>query len=492
MKCSSCNSEWQLPRNAQSMFCPFCHAPLIKVKKEFKDLDEALSYLVSEFGTDILRNKQNVMQFLEEFFQEGKREYNFVSNLYASGLMDTLFRLQNVPGTIQKTAVKQLEKQLCEKYGASKDWSEYVVGCVCKALEVANNVDESSIGLRQSAERGDPAAQVTLAKRYHSGQGIKRDQEQYIYWLKKAAESDYAEAQFLLGMELYNGRVCDKDINSALKYLDQAAHGHSIDAMCFILADTELQRLCKLNLMETLRYLCERKNALSSEQLIQLSKYYEQTDLAQALELVRLSYNKDQKNAWQYYVKLLKKSGTHESDAMALKVTKDIAAEGNVAACLSLAHRYEDQAKTENDMLTALYWYRMAAEVGELDAQLRLARIYEKGKLVKKDLESAVYWYRVAAYNGSQYAKDKVSYKSPECIIHTLTLIFEDDIELEYRVLSVVNHQGTDYLLIEDPDTKEPIPVKYTEIDTIEGFEIEQVDEKTEKIVLHKLGGASR
>ena len=307
MKCSNCNSEWQLPRNIQSMFCPFCHAPLIEVQETFDDLGAVLSYLVLKFGADILRNKQNTLQFLEVFFDEGKREYNFLNNLYTSGLMDTLFRLKNTPVAIQKSAAKQVEMQLTEKYGVAREWSEYVVGCVCKAIEVANNVDESSIGLRQAAERGNPAARVTLAKRYHTGQGIKRDQEQYIFWLKKAAESDYAEAQFLLGMELYNGSVCNKDINSALKHLDQAAHSHNIDAMCFILADTELQRLCKLNLVETLRYLCERKSALSSEQLIQLSKYYERIDLAQALELVQLAYNKDPKKTWQYYVKLLKK-----------------------------------------------------------------------------------------------------------------------------------------------------------------------------------------
>lgn len=492
MKCERCNSEWQPPRNTQSMFCPFCHASLIKVQEKFDDLSKALSYLALEFGTDILRSKQNTLQFLEEFFQEGKREYNFVSNLYSSGLMDTLFRLQNAPGAIQKSAVKQVEKQLCEKYGASKDWSEYVVGCVCKALGVANNVDESSIGLRQSAERGAPAAQVTLAKRYHIGQGVERDQKQYIYWLRNAAGSDNTEAQFLLGMELYNGRVCDKDINSALTHLDRAAKSHSIDAMCFILTDIELQRLSTFNPMETVQYLLERKNELSSKQLIQLSRYFEQTDLTQALELAKLSYEKDTKSAWQYYVDILKKIGTHESDATALKVTKDIAVEGNAAACISLAQRYEDQANTENDMLTALYWYRMAAEIGELDAQLRLTMIYEKGKLVKRDLESAVYWYRVAAYNGSQFAKSKINYKSPECIVHTLTFIFEDDTELECHVLSVVSHQGTDYLIIEDPDTKERIPVKYTKTDTIEGFEIEQVDEKTEKIVISKFGGASR
>ena len=490
MKCTRCNSEWQPPRNAQSMFCPFCHAPLIKVPEEFDALDKALSYLASEFGTDIFRNKQNTMQFLEEFFQGGKREYNFVNNLYASGLMDTLFRLQNASNVIQRSAVKQVEKQLSEKYGVSKEWSEYVVGCVCKALGLANNVDESSIWLRQSAERGNPIAQVALAKRYQSGQGVDRDKEQYIYWLKKAAESDYTEAQFLLGKELYDNRACDKDLGAALMYFDRAAKNNSIDAMSFILSDIELQQLSTLDSREIVQYLLERKNELSSIQLIKLSSYFENFDLTQALELAQLSYDRDEKNAWQYYVDLLKKLGTHESEAMALKVMKDIAAQGNITAYLTLAQRYEDQANTENDMLTALYWYRMAAESGELIAQLRLGEIYEEGKLVKRDLESAVYWYKVAAYNGSQYAKAKVNYKSSECIIHTLTLIFEDDTELECRVLGFVSHQGVEYLIVEDPDTKEYISVKYTETNTIDGFDIEQVDEKTEKIVLHKFGGA--
>ena len=106
-----------------------------------------------------------------------------------------------------------------------------------------------------------------------------------------------------------------------------------------------------------------------------------------------------------------------------------------------------------------------------------------------RDIDNAIYWYRVAAYNGSQYAKEKISYKSPNCIVETLTLVFEDDTELECRVLSAENYQGADYLIIEDPETKEYITVKYVETDTIEGFEIEQVDTKTEKIVLDRFGG---
>lgn len=492
MRCERCNSEWQPPRNIQSMFCPFCHVPLIEVQEEFDDLEAAISYLVLKFGTDILKNKQNTLQFLETFFEIGKREYTFLNSLYASGLMDTLFRLQNAPVAIQKSATKQVEKQLTEKYGTSREWSEYIVGCVCKALGVASNADGSIIGIRQSAERGNPAAQVKLASRYQSGQGVEKKPEQYIYWLRNAAESDYVEAQFLLGKELYHGRNCERNLNSAILYLDRAAKSNNTDAMCFILSHAELQSLSALNYKEMAQYLLERKNEMLSNQLVQLSVYLEDDDLPQAIVLAQLAYDKDPKVAWQRYVSLLKKNGTHENNAIELKITKDIAAEGNAIACLSLAQRYEDQAETENDMLTALYWYRMAAEIGELNAQLRLGEIYEAGKIVGKDLDSAVYWYKIAAYNGSSYAKAKVSYKSPKCILKTLTLIFEDDSELECQVLGVLTLHETDYLVIEDPETKERIPVKYTETDTIEGFEIEQVDEQTEKVVLSKFGGVIR
>lgn len=492
MKCELCNSEWQPPKHTQSMFCPFCHTPLIEVPEEFENLAEVLLYLVQRFGTDVLRDKQNTLQFFEVFFRQGKQEYNFLNNLYASGLMDTLFRLRNSPKAIQKSATKQVEKQLTEKYGVSREWSEYVVWCVCKALGVADTTENSIIGLRLAAERGNLSAQVNLAKHYQVGMGVVRDGKKYVYWLRNAAENGHAEAQFLLGKELYFGQVCYQNSRSALMYLECAAKKHNIDAMCLILSDTELLSLCVLEVKKIAQYLLERKNELSSNQLIQLSKYFENANLSQALELAQLAHSKDAKSVWQYYVELLMRSGSHESKATALKVTKEMASEGNVLACLSLAHRYENQASTENDMLIALYWYRMAAENGNLDAQIRLGEIYEAGKLVKRDLESAADWYRLAAFNGSPYAKAKVNYKSQECILKTLKIIFEDDSELECRVLGVEMYLGDDYLIIEYPDTKECIPLKYTETDTIEGFEIEQVDEKTEKIVLGKFGSVSR
>ena len=55
-----------------------------------------------------------------------------------------------------------------------------------------------------------------------------------------------------------------------------------------------------------------------------------------------------------------------------------------------------------------------------------------------------------------------------------------------------MSFQGDDYLILEDLDAKDCIPVKYTETNTIDGFEIEQVDKDIEKIVLSIFDGVSR
>jgi hypothetical protein len=492
LKCVNCNSEWQPPKNISSMFCPFCQAPLMVVKEQFTDLDSVFSYLASEFGNEILKNKRNVLQFLETFFSEGKQEYNLVSSLYASGLVETLFRLRNASEAIQKSAVKQVENQFCDKYGISRDWAEYIVGCVCNSLGLANNIERSIVKVKQAAERGDLSAQVALAKCYHLGQGVERNQQQYIRWLKRSASSGCGEALFLLGEALFIGSVCDKNIEAATDYLEKAAQKHSPDAICLISSNVDLQRVCNVDLERELVSLLENRDALSPKQLIQISEYYDGKDVALSLELARLSYEKDSKYAWEYYVSLLQKNKTHENKALALKATKEIAGEGNVAACLSLAKYYESQAKSENDMLTAIYWYRIAAEIGNLDAMLRLAEIHETGKLIHKDVETAIYWYKIAAFNGSQIAKRKVSYKSSECIVSNLTIVLEDNTELECNVQGVVTYQGNEYLIIEDPDSKALIPVKYIENSTIEGFEIEEVNENTEKSILRKFGGVNR
>ena len=493
MRCKHCDSEWQSPRTVQVMFCPFCHNPLISVDNNFHKLQDVLLFLTKEYGLDILRNKQSILQFIECFFPEGEREYKFMNMVYASRLMETLFRIRNSPKAIQVNAVKQVIIQLSDKYGISHEWADYVVGCICNSLGMDNDIEHSIINIKQNAEQGDPKYQFELAECYRNGRNIERNSRKYFIWLERSANNEYPPAMLQMGEELWNGSLRERNEIEAIHLLQKAALFGNRDAVCMIAGNEEIFTKCDIDLDAFIQDLIGVKIELTANQLLGLSRYLVRLkDISTAIEIARLAYEKDEKKAWEDYIKALQLSKTHESEFLVLKVLRETATNGNTAACNRLGKQYEEHASTESDMKTALYWYRMAAETGDRDAQLHLADIYEHGYIVQQDMESAVYWYRIAAYNGSDFARGKVSYKSKDCINNTITLVFDDDSELICKVEKTVSYQGEDYLIISDPDTQERIVALYLENRTLEGFEIKSVDQDTEDEILRIYGGEVR
>ena len=78
--------------------------------------------------------------------------------------------------------------------------------------------------LRNKANEGDPAAQASLAHAYHEGtDGLAKDDEEAIVWLRKAAEQGNIEGQFNLGIAYYHGLGVKKDITEAVKWFGKAA-----------------------------------------------------------------------------------------------------------------------------------------------------------------------------------------------------------------------------------------------------------------------------
>ena len=490
MKCEHCDSEWKITGTAQIMFCPFCHNPLIKVLETFHNLEEVLLYLTTEYGFETLRNKQNTLQFIEYFFPDGRREYNSINMIYASGLMETIYRVKASPEAIQNSAIRQVKAQISEKYGVSSEWADYVVGCICKSLGMANNVDRSIFKIKQLAEKGDCNYQFELAECYRTGKNTERDPQKYLTWLERSANNGNPIAMFQLGEELWHGSICEQNPDAAIRFLEESVRFGNRDAVCLIAGNKELYECCSVDVYAHIQKMLDTKNELSAKQLLGLSRYFLRgNNFEKSIDLARLAYEKDEKMSWADYVKVLQLGNSYESRVLALKVLREAATSGSVSACKILGDRYEYQAKTESDMMTALYWYRIAAEAGDVDAQLHIAQVYEHGAIVQKDIDKAIYWYRIAAYNGSQLARSKVSYKSRDCIINTLTLVFEDDSELVCRVGKAVTYHGNDYLIVSDSETREIMVIHYIENNTIEGFEIEGVDADTETAVLRIYGG---
>lgn len=74
--------------------------------------------------------------------------------------------------------------------------------------------------LNKAAEQGDVDSQYNLGNMFNTGRGVKRDPQQAIYWWNKAAEQGYALAQFNLGVSYSSGQGVTKDyIRSYMWYL---------------------------------------------------------------------------------------------------------------------------------------------------------------------------------------------------------------------------------------------------------------------------------
>ena len=84
---------------------------------------------------------------------------------------------------------------------------------------------------RALAEQGNREAELALGKMYMSGQGVSRDSDQAITWLKRAAVQDDSDAEFFLG-SLY--LLPQRDIGEGLKWLRLSAEQGNQDAQLLL------------------------------------------------------------------------------------------------------------------------------------------------------------------------------------------------------------------------------------------------------------------
>ena len=296
-----------------------------------------------------------------------------------------------------------------------------------------------------------------VAERYYSGKNGKRNLSKYMYWLKCSAESGYCDAVFKFGKELYDGISCEKNEAEGLKLISQAALDDNLNAVCFLVCNMKGMYLNIIGEEELLEKIEASRERMTASQLMELAVLFRDNgDIYNAMNFAKKAYEADSKMAWEMYVSLLQMQETVENKALALKILREMATNGDCKAAKILGHQYENNAKTENDIMTAIYWYR------------------------------------IASYIGSDIAHSKVSYKSKECIVQDLTVVFEDDLKVVCKVKGKIAFQGKDYLIISDYETQEEFVLHYMENHSLKGFDIEGVDEETEEVVLRLYGGKRR
>ena len=95
-------------------------------------------------------------------------------------------------------------------------------------ISVADEIQNRISKLKQSAEKGNPAAQWALGRRYRNGRGVPKDDKQAAKWFRQAADQGDAMAQYTLGYMCENGQGIPQDYRQAAKLFQRAAaQGHA-------------------------------------------------------------------------------------------------------------------------------------------------------------------------------------------------------------------------------------------------------------------------
>jgi TPR repeat protein len=92
-----------------------------------------------------------------------------------------------------------------------------------RTYEKADKLTAAVEQYRKAADQNYAAAQLTLGGLYANGEGVPKDDQQYIFWARKAADQGYAVAQDALGYAYSDGRGVPKDDQQAAVWFRKAA-----------------------------------------------------------------------------------------------------------------------------------------------------------------------------------------------------------------------------------------------------------------------------
>jgi TPR repeat protein len=228
--------------------------------------------------------------------------------------------------------------------------------------------------LRQRAEAGHPATQISLGVKYYEGHGVPKSFTEAAHWYRKAAEQHLALAQFLLGDLYARGEGVPKNQTLAVGWYRKAAeqgHRHA----CLLLADALANgKGVETNLVEAATWFAKRA---------ELGDAKDQYDLGERF-WTGADVPKNREEAVIWYRKA------------ALK--------GYAPAQRALGDRYFSGLGTPQNLAESAKWTLRAANQGYVGAQRALGSMYYAGAGVPRDNLQAYLWFNLAAAQGDSFA----------------------------------------------------------------------------------------
>jgi len=285
---------------------------------------------------DIILNSGEV---IIEKIVEAEPSEEKIRALVAKYIKDFLPK-QKAPETIIKTETKTVYV----------DGKQDLLGKAHQLLYGQKNYAEALKILRELNTQGNPDAQATLGTVYMEGLGVRKDIEKAAEYFKKAIKADSSEAMYKYGTLLEKGlykETEDRQTNivRAIEYYRKAA-----------LKD-------ELNALTDLAFLLENGK-------------YMQKDINEAQRLLKraaeLYYPRGLNNLGSMYYKGLITDEGRPNEQKAFQYFKLAADQGYPKAFTNLGICYEKGKAVPKDLLKALEFYKIAAELRDVDGIFHL------------------------------------------------------------------------------------------------------------------------
>jgi TPR repeat protein len=210
-------------------------------------------------------------------------------------------------------------------------------------------------------------AAYSLSEIYRRGDGVPRDEQQFLSWLAKAADHDFLPALREMGNRAaYPREGSPPDIQMAIQRFKRGAElGDAISQA--ILGDM-----------------------FSNGELVK-------PDFEQAVKFYRMAAEQGQRDGeFGLAARYIAGEGVSEDPNEALRWFRAAADQGHADAQYDLGAMYEVGRGTDPDPTLAVHYYQMAAQQGAVQAQYRLGVLLAKGQGVSTDRVSAYKWFMLA------------------------------------------------------------------------------------------------
>ncbi len=258
--------------------------------------------------------------------------------------------------------------------------------------------------LKSKAEDGDVQAQLSLAKAYHLGEGVAKDEGEAVRWLEKAANQGDAAAQINLGNAYEFGTGVPKNYAAAVRWFTKAADQGAAEGQRGLALQYHLGQGVPKDDAEAMRWYTKAADQGNAQA---------QSDLAVLYHLGGQGVPQDDAAAVNWWKKAANQGdataqgnlgtayglgiGAPKDEVESMRWHTKAAENGNPASQFTLGMFYVRGARVPKDEAEGVKWLRKAAEQGFAQAQYNLGMAYRAGSGVEKDNVQAYFWIALAA-----------------------------------------------------------------------------------------------